>query len=236
MKPFKLGKQIRLKHVPFSELIEPRLMVSLEKYFAHTEYSIKSVPASNSRALDTIKKQDIEALISSITTFGLLNPLLVCKLPRKWKENLRLKRFSKMRYILIDGQRRYYAIKKIFNLEPLVTTEDLIKRYRYPHYGRLVIDENIPRLEDYILLPCIIYPYATLGESRRHSIEDNKFGVRPKNIYLDYAERGVKVGGYPYIQPTEYEALEEFEKQFKDAKAKYLKGRESKRYYPEMDL
>lgn len=168
IKKVKLGKKMRLKYIPFSELINPWHLCfdSNVKYGAHAcsyaSDTIGSIAKCNSRALKTIKRDDLEALKQSIRKYGLLKPFEVaCMGERK--------------YAIIDGQRRYFAIRELLHI-------GLTER----EGGGLASPEEIL---DYVLIPCLVYDYTEFKDMQRHSIEDNKFSVRPKRDYLETAER-----------------------------------------------
>jgi len=141
----------------------------------------------NSRALDALKTGDQRALFASITTFGLLKPLEISKISDEMAEDLGIvtKAFPKAEYVILDGQRRYMALQRFLELENKAE------------------DSEKESIEDRILLPCLVYSYTTFSECRRHSIEDNKFSIRPKGLYLDAAER-LEMKGLPNIIPEEF--------------------------------
>jgi len=58
---------------------------------------------------------------------------------------------------------------------------------------RYLYDKIYEELSNGLLIPCIVYDYESFEECRRHSIEDNKFSVRPAIEYLDYAERTMEI-------------------------------------------
>jgi len=126
-----------------------------------------SIAMCNSRALLTIKRDDLEALKQSIRKYGLLNPFVVALLPKKPIIDFMS---QEQKYAIIDGQRRYIAIN------------EWIKRI-------CMNDREENEVRKHVLIPCLVYPYKHFKEMQRHSIEDNKFGVRPKTEYLDTAER-----------------------------------------------
>jgi len=170
-KKLKLGKPVKLKYIPFSELIDPhKLQPPIPEVITKGKGrgSIDSIPFSNSRALNTIKVQDIQALISSIKAYGLLNPFSVVDITKEgdWKiDGIETKEFAEGKYAIVDGQRRFLALRKI------------IQESKYSKSLHLV------------LIPCLVYPYTSFKEMTRHSVEDNKFSIRPDNLYLDVAER-----------------------------------------------
>ena len=173
----KFGKVMCLKWIPFSELINPFELLEFKEYSKETVDSINCV---NSRPLKTIKTTELKALENSIQTYGLLNPLSVMKCDKG--------------YVLIDGQRRYFALQKIIMRDFVEYCHakgiTMVNEYTGSYtgdYGEYVSFKK--KTLGKMLIPCIVYGYTTLDEGMRHSVEDNKFGVRPSTIYLDYAER-----------------------------------------------
>lgn len=209
---FKLGKTMELQYIPFIQLINPwRLSYAWEGECS----SVTSIPLCNSRALKTIKNSDIDALILSIRQFGLLNPLTVWKIPEEKTNELSKRywrgKFEIPKYAIIDGQRRYFAIKRMFRFKDFEEIERDSERGRMPTVIILTTEKmkkkkekqlEVPVLEEYILIPCVVYNYESLGECMRHSIEDNKFSVRPSQIYLECAERLGKI--LPDIMPKDF--------------------------------
>lgn len=186
MKPIKLGKRMKLKYIPFSELVSPRIMVDTMSITA-----IQTIPKCNSRSIHTIKTQDIEALMISIKKYGLMNPLTVWQIstPETPYENS-----HNGKYAIIDGQRRYFAIKLLFNLHDEMDGINARMIFytgtdRRPKNIRELDNPSTPCDSNKILIPCLIYNYENYNDCLRHSIEDNKFSITPSSIYLDCAER-----------------------------------------------
>jgi len=44
-------------------------------------------------------------------------------------------------------------------------------------------------IRDYVLVPCLVYPYTTFLQMVRHSIEDKRFSVKPSKEDLEAAEK-----------------------------------------------
>jgi hypothetical protein len=105
--------------------------------------------------------------------------------------------YGKGKYLVIDGQRRYFAIRDLLKLP----TEDEERKQRdnlrtdcdYDNVQNLEMQaqEQFDRLSvrDYVLIPCLVYPYTTLLQMVRHSIEDKRFGERPPKEDFELVER-----------------------------------------------
>jgi len=199
-KPVKLGKKIELKYIPFSELAIP-WNVSLDTTTSKQDnYGIKQSPFrnikqinnGNTRASKTLKNADFNALERSIAQFGLLKPFEVAEM----QERLEFF-YGKGKYLIINGQRRYLAIRELLKLP----TEDVERKQRdslrtncqhdYIVKGEKQAQEQFDRLSirEYVLIPCLVYPYTTLLQMIRHSIEDKRFSEKPSKETLKLAER-----------------------------------------------
>jgi len=237
---------MKLEYIPFIKLINPYVLANN----AWSSSSIDSIPLCNSRALKTIRSDDIKALSLSIKQFGLLNPLLVWKIPKEEIENIKNSESFSFRgkfrideYAIIDGQRRYFAIQKMFGLRTANEIENASHRVRTGAIT-FVLGENgkmkeknkpktiiVPILEEHILIPCIVYDYKHLSECIRHSIEDNKFSVRPSQIYLECAER--MGDNLPDMMPKDFRKIidirNKITKIFSELQNKHLKEEEKER-------
>ncbi len=144
-----------------------------------------------------MKPNDLDALKNSIAQFGLLKPLEVAEL----LEELDFF-FGRGKYIIIDGQRRYFAIRELLRL-PMGQEEIRQKNLLQAHFGydriekaEIQAQEQIEKLSirDYVLIPCLVYPYQTNLQMMRHSIEGNKFNVKPSRDYFKIAEKMYQAG------------------------------------------
>ena len=201
MKPVKLGKKMELKYIPFSELVIPwevRTDSDVNRDAKHTGFMASGAKTRGDfKALKTMKRSDLDALKYSIAQFGLLKPLEVAEL----LEELDFF-FGKGKYIIIDGQRRYFAIKELLRL-PMQQEEIRQKDSLRTHSGHAKIEktemqaqEQIEKLSirDYVLIPCLVYPYQTYLQMMRHSIEGNKYRVKTPRDYLEIAEKMHQTG------------------------------------------
>ena len=201
MKPVKLGKKMELKYIPFSELVIPWEVCTDSDVTRDDKHSgvlaTRAKTRDNFQPLKTMKQNDLDALKYSIAQFGLLKPLEVAEL----LEELDFF-FGKGKYIIIDGQRRYFAIKELLRL-PMQQEEIRQKDSLRTHSGHAKIEktemqaqEQIEKLSirDYVLIPCLVYPYQTNLQMMRHSIEGNKFNVKPSRDYFKIAEKMHQAG------------------------------------------
>jgi hypothetical protein len=198
--PIRLGKNIELRYIPFSELAVP-WNVCLDNPTSKQENdelrhardsSFAQIQTNGAKASRKIRKEDIDALKRSIAQFGLLKPFEVAEM----QERLDFF-YGKGKYLVIDGQRRYFAIRDLLKLP----TEDDERKQR-DSLRTNGDNDNVLNLEtqaqeqfdrlsvrDYVLIPCLVYPYTTLLQMVRHSIEDKRFSERPSKENFELVER-----------------------------------------------
>ena len=199
LKPVQLGKKIDLKYIPFSELAVPWNIVvdtasikqendKLNNFNQTNGSTFDQIKTNGAKASRKIRKADIEALKYSIAQFGLLKPFEVAEL----QERLDFF-YGRAKYLVIDGQRRYFALQDLLKLP---TEHD--ERRQSGNLRTNTDNENVINLElqgqeqldklsirDYVLVPCIVYPYTTLLQMVRHTIEDKRFSEKsPKADYV----------------------------------------------------
>lgn len=213
MKPVKLGKKMELKYIPFSELVIPWEVCTDSDVTRDDKHSGVSATRAKTRGifqpLKTMKRNDLDALKYSIAQFGLLKPLEVAEL----LEELDFF-FGKGKYIIIDGQRRYFAIRELLRLpmgQEKIRQKDLLQaHFGYDQIERAEIQaqEQIEKLSirDYVLIPCLVYPYQTNLQMVRHSIEGNKFSVKPSRDYFEIAEK-MHGAGISDLKPDDLSSL-----------------------------
>ncbi len=218
LKPIKLGKKVEFKYVPFSELIIPWEVcvdsnVEQEHYCYDTKklsvFTYGTITSDSSRALKTMKRDDLEALKHSIGQFGLLKPFEVAELPEQLDFF-----FGRGRYVIIDGQRRYFAIRELLRL-PTEFDErkqkDSLRTnsgYDQIEKAEMQAQEQFDKLSirDYVLIPCLVYPYKTYLQMMRHSIEDHKFSLEPSRSYLEIADK-MRQEGIPDLNQDDISKL-----------------------------
>lgn len=197
--PIKLGKKVELKYIPFAELAIPwnasfDMLLSkknekiAQSHFLNTEQNNNG----NANASRTLNNLNLNALKCSIAQYGLLKPFEVAEMHERLDYF-----YGKGRYLVMDGQRRYFAVRELLKLP----TEDDERKQREglrtegQHdsvlEGEIQAQEQFDRLSirDHVLIPCLVYPYTTLLQMVRHSIEDKKFSEKPSKEELLLADR-----------------------------------------------
>ncbi len=144
-----------------------------------------------------MKRDDLDALKRSVGQFGLLKPFEVAELPERLDFY-----YGKGKYIVIDGRRRYFAISELLKLpteqdertqrSSLRTNPENDQIEKAEMQAQVQFDEL--SIRDYVLIPCLVYPYKTFLQMVRHSIEDKKFSVKPSKDDLKLAEKMRKEG------------------------------------------
>jgi len=99
--------------------------------------------------------------------------------------------------VVTDGQRRYFALRELLRL-PSEDEERKKKdglRTNSGHdtveKGELQAQEQFDQLSirNYVLVPCLVYPYITFLQMVRHSVEDKRFSVKPSEEDLKVVEK-----------------------------------------------
>ena len=216
LKPVKLGKSIELKYIPFAELAIP-WNVCVEAVKPTREGCTKESgtspygkgTAKGSRVPKTVRLSDLDALKYSIGQFGLLKPFEVAELPERLDFF-----YGNGKYVIIDGQRRYFAIREMLKLP---TEHDEMKQkdslrtnsgHDQINNGEVQAQEQFDRLNicNYVLIPCLVYPYTTFLQMVRHTIEDKRFSVKPSKDTLELAEK-MRAEGVQDLSPEDLSDL-----------------------------
>ena len=188
--PIRLGKKIEIRNIPFSELAIPwNICVDItasgkqnQNFRSSIPYNfIKSNP-KNDKVSKILKSGELEHLKQSIARYGLLKPFEVAEM----YEELGFF-YGKGKYLVIDGQRRYFALKELLKL-PTENDEEKIKSKLWSDSddeivakGETQAQELFDNLDirDHVFIPCIVYPYKTFLQMVRHSVEDKRFSGKP---------------------------------------------------------
>jgi hypothetical protein len=217
LKPVKLGKTIELKYIPFVELAIP-WNVCVEAVNPGREGCIAKesstcpngkMTAKGSKVPKTIKSSDLDALKYSIGQFGLLKPFEVAELPERLDFF-----YGNGKYVIIDGQRRYFAIREMLRLP---TEHDEMKQkdslrtnsgHDQINKGEVQAQKQFDKLNirDYVLIPCLVYPYTTFLQMVRHIIEDKRFSVKPSKDDFELAEK-MRAAGVQDLGPEDLSDL-----------------------------
>ncbi len=110
--------------------------------------------------------------------------------------------YGKGKYLVIDGQRRYFAVRELLKLP---TENDEGKRkeslwsdsnHEIVAKGEAQAQECFNRLDlrDHVLIPCVVYPYTTLLQMVRHSVEDKRFSEKPAKQDYELVDEMVDQG------------------------------------------
>ena len=196
----KLGKNFELRYIPFSELAIPWNVSFDSSQPRRDDAGAKQLRVSTygaaprrSKASKTLKREDLDALMHSIAQFGLLKPLEVAELP----ERVDFFYGGKGKYAVIDGQRRYFALRELLRL-PSEDEEKEKKDGLRTNSGHdpiekaeLQAQEQFDQLSirNHVLVPCLIYPYTTFLQMMRHSVEDKRFTARLSGGDLKVVEK-----------------------------------------------
>jgi len=200
MESVKLGKSIELRYIRFSELAIPWNVNIDSVQRKHSEGGAKQLRVSTygqatgrSRGSRTLKRADLDALMHSIAQFGLLKPFEVAELP----ERVDFFYGGKGKYVVIDGQRRYFAVRELLRLptedEERERRDSLRTNSKYERIEKVEMQaqEQFDRLSirDHVLVPCLVYPYTTFLQMARHSVEDKRFSLKPSREDLELVEK-----------------------------------------------
>jgi len=198
--PVKLGKKFELRYIRFSELAIP-WNVSLDSTASRQEKTsvresgsstFSQVNPKSPKAARILKDGDLESLKRSIARYGLLKPFEVAEM----QERLDFF-YGNGRYLVIDGQRRYFAIRDLLKLptedEERKRKESLRTDSRYESVvnAEMQAQKQFDKLciGDYVLIPCLVYPYTTLLQMLRHSLEDKRFSEQPSKEDFELAHK-----------------------------------------------
>jgi hypothetical protein len=205
MKPIRLGKKIELRYIPFSELAIP-WNICLDTKASRQQnqdirrsclYNFTESNPKNSKASKFLKSNELEHLKHSIARYGLLKPFEVAEMYERLDFF-----YGKGKYLVIDGQRRYFAVRELLKL-PTENDEEKRKTRLWSDSnneivakGEIQAQEHFNRIDvrDHVLIPCIVYPYTTLLQMVRHSVEDKRFSEKPAKQDYELVDKMTKQG------------------------------------------
>ncbi len=193
----KLGKKMSLEYVPFSELIVP-WEVSVDPNVRLRPF-VTEVPKNNRDAKEA-KLVGLDDMVNSIARFGLLRPLDVAEVPEKRAGFF----YGKGKYIIIDGQRRYLALRELLKLPSETEERHQISKLRTDGCRDLIVQRAEQQAQDqfaklsvrdHVLVPCLVFPYANYLQMMRHTAEECRLRLRPSkafdNILGKMHEKGI---------------------------------------------
>jgi len=189
----KLGKKVELRYIPFSELITPwNVSFDTAVLSRDNKYAEEQLNSGKLKISKILKNSDFNDLKCSIAKFGLLEPFEVAEIHERLDFF-----YGKGKFLVIDGKRRYLAIRELLKLP----TEDQERKQRdslrtncsneYIVKGEMQAQEKFDclNIKDHVLIPCLVYPYMTRLQMTRHRIEDRRFGEKKSKKELELAER-----------------------------------------------
>jgi hypothetical protein len=200
IKSIRLGKKIEFRYIPFSELAIP-WNVCLDTTASEQQnqesgrsrlYSLIEGNSKNCKASKMLKSSVLEQLKRSIARFGLLKPFEVAEIYERLDFF-----YGKGKYLVIDGQRRYFAVRELLKL-PTEIDEGKRKESLWSNSNHEIVAKgetqaqecfNRLDLRDHVLIPCIVYPYTTLLQMARHSVEDKRFCEKPAKQNYELVEK-----------------------------------------------
>jgi hypothetical protein len=220
----RLGKRVDLLYVPFSELIVP-WEVSVDPDVRLRPF-VTGVPRNNKQIRDA-KLVGLDDLASSIARFGLLKPLDVALVPEQRMDFF----YGKGKYVIIDGQRRYLALRKLLELPSEAEERKQISGLRTDCGGDLIIQraeqqaqEQFEKLSvrDYVLVPCLVYPYKTYLQMLRHGAEESRLRAKPSKV-LDGVIEKMREQGIADVESDDLMDLWEIRKRIDEEREAIVK-------------
>jgi len=205
IKPIRLGKKIELRYVPFSELAIP-WNICLDTTASRKQnqdirnsclYNFMESNPKNSKASKILKSSELENLKQSIARYGLLKPFEVAEMYERLDFF-----YGKGKFLVIDGQRRYFAVRELLKL-PTENDEEKRKARLWSdsndeivNKGEIQAQSHFDHLDirDHVLIPCIVYPYTTLLQMVRHSVEDKRYSEKPAKQDYEIVDKMTKQG------------------------------------------
>jgi len=198
--PIKLGKKIELRYVPFSELAIPWNVVldsaasnKNNNGVAQSRFHLKRKNSTeHGKATKVLKDSDLHDLKLSIAKYGLLKPFEVAKMQERIKFF-----YGKGKYLVIDGQRRYFAIKELLDLPTEVDEKKQQDNLNTSFQHDIIwkAEEQAKKqferlsIRHYVMIPCLVYPYTTFLQMIRQSIENKRFSEKPSKEDIELAEK-----------------------------------------------
>jgi hypothetical protein len=191
LRPVMLGKKVVFQHIPFSELIVP-WEVSIDPNVKLRSFLVKA--PSNTKAVRSAKLEGLEELTNSIARYGLLKPLEVAEALEQRMDFF----FGKGKYVIIDGQRRYLAIRELLKLPTEQAEKKLINSLRRNSSHDLIVQRAEQQaqeqfgnlsLRDCVLVPCLVYPYKTYLQMLRHGAEESRLRAKPSKAFAGVIEK-----------------------------------------------
>jgi len=220
----KLGKKVDLRYVSFSELIVP-WEVSVDPN-VHLRPFVTELPRNNKAAKED-KLVGLDELVNSIARFGLLRPLDVAEVPEQRMDFF----YGKGKYVIIDGQRRYLALRELLKLPSEADERKQISDLRAGGSRDLIVQRAEQQAQDqfeklsvrdHVLVPCLVYPYKTYLQMLRHGAEETRLRVKPSKAFVEVVEK-MRKQGIADVEPDDVKDLWEIRKRLDDEREAIVK-------------
>ncbi len=210
----KLGKKVSLEYVPFSELIVP-WEVSVDPNVRLRPF-VTELPKNNREAKEA-KLVGLADMVNSIARFGLLRPLDVAEVPEKRVDFF----YGKGKYVIIDGQRRYLALRELLKLPSEADERKQISLLRTDGCRDLIVQRAEQQAQDqfaklsvrdHVLVPCLVFPYNTYLQMLRHTAEECRLRLKPSKAFDGVIDK-MRAKGIADVEPDDLNDLWEIRKQ-----------------------
>jgi hypothetical protein len=209
----RLGKRVVLQDIPFSELIVP-WEVSVDPGVRLRPF-LTGLPQNNKAARD-VKLVGLDDLVNSIARFGLLKPLDVAEVSEQRMDFF----YGKGKYVIIDGQRRYLALRELLKLPSETDERKQISDLGADGSRDLIVQRAEQQAQDqfeklsvrdHVLVPCLVYPYKTYLQMLRHGEEQSKLRAKPSKVFAEVIEK-MRRQGIADVEPDDVKDLWEIRK------------------------
>jgi hypothetical protein len=220
----RLGKRVVLQYIPFSELIVP-WEVSVDPGVRLRPF-LTEVPRNN-KAVKDGKLAGLDELVNSIARFGLLKPLDVAEVLEQRMDFF----YGKGKYVIIDGQRRYLALRELLKLPSEADERKQISSLRDGGSRDLIVQRAEQQAQDqfeklsvrdHVLVPCLVYPYKTYLQMLRHGEEQSKLRVKSSKAFVEVIEK-MRKQGVADVEPDDVKDLWEIRKRIDDEREAIVK-------------
>lgn len=220
----KLGKKVALRYVSFSELIVP-WEVSVDPNVRLRPF-VTELPRNN-RDAKGAKLVGLEDMVNSIARFGLLRPLDVAEVPEKRVDFF----YGKGKYVIIDGQRRYLALRELLKLPSEADEQKQISSLRTDGCRDLIVQRAEQQAQDqfvklsvrdHVLVPCLVFPYTTYLQMLRHNAEECRLRVKSSKAFDGVIDK-MRAQGIADVEPDDLNDLWEIRKRIDEERESIVK-------------
>jgi len=198
----------------------------------HLRPFVTELPRNNKAAKED-KLVGLDELVNSIARFGLLRPLDVAEVPEQRMDFF----YGKGKYVIIDGQRRYLALRELLKLPSEADERKQISDLRAGGSRDLIVQRAEQQAQDqfeklsvrdHVLVPCLVYPYKTYLQMLRHGAEETRLRAKPSKAFVEVVEK-MRKQGIADVEPDDVKDLWEIRKRLDDEREAIVKTLEQVR-------